>query len=120
MLKTPSTISKITTMADGGLRLQVDTQELASEDKAELMGLYNQLGWFVFAPTNTIKAEDIPTTPLEENQKTPSQRIRSTLFVYFKKLQEVGSLKPDSDFEVFYRHHTEKYIDNIKNKISEL
>jgi hypothetical protein len=106
-------------MSDGGLRLQVDTQELAPESNAELMRQYNKLGHFVFAESEVIKESDIPTTPLEDNQKTPSQRLRSTLFVWFKKLQEKGELKENSDFEYFYRHHTERLIENIKKKIDE-
>ena len=107
-------------MADGGLRLNVDTQELSSEDKAELMALYNRLGHFVFSDSQIIQIEDIPTTAIEADQKSQSERVRSILFVYFKKLQEKGDLKPDSDFEYFYRHHTEKFIDNVKKKIDEL
>lgn len=106
-------------MADGGLRLNVDTQELDSSDKAELMGLYGQLGYFVFAASGTIKEEDIPTTPLEDGQKTPSQRLRSVMFIYWKKCQETGRIIVP-DFDTFYRQQVEKYIDHIKTKIEEL
>lgn len=115
MLRVPGTISKITTMADGGLRLSVDTQEIVSQDKAELMAEYNKLGHFVFSSSEQIKLEDIPTTPLEDNQKTPSQRLRAVMFVYWRK-----SVEGYGSFDEFYARQIEKYIELIKKKIDEL
>jgi hypothetical protein len=116
MLKVPSTISRIVTMADGGLRLHVDTQELTASDKAVLMNLYNQLGYFVFAPANEmITDKDIPTEQLEPSEKSPSQRLRGVLWI----LHEKKGGKPE-DFEVFYRRYLEKIISKLKDTISQL
>ena len=121
MLKVPSAISKVSTMADGGLRLQVDTQELTAPDKAELMGLHNQIGWFVFSP-NSIQVEDIPTEAVETDQKTPSQRLRAVLFIYWKKQQENNGQRftSDKDFDYYYSKTLEKLIEHYKQKIDEL
>jgi hypothetical protein len=112
MLKIPSVISKVSTMSDGSLRLQIDTQELAGVDKGELMELHNKMGWMVFSETG-IKEEDIPSDLIEEGQKTPSQRLRAVLYVLWEKKQ-VGT------FEDFYRKTLEKLIDHYKIKIEEL
>lgn len=114
MLKIQSIISSIRTLGDGTIRLVVDSQELMPQDKAELMGLHNIPGHFVFS-ANGIKEEDIPTVPVEFEQKTPSQRLRNTLFVYYDKR---GGKK--EDFDLYYRRWIEHQIDKLKGKIHEL
>src|SRR5256885_1798359 len=96
MLKTPSQIVKVETMSDGGMKVVINTQELPSQDKAELMELHNKLGWFVFSTTG-IKEEDIPDEPIEfDGQKTYSERLRNVLF----RLHEKQGGKPE-DFESY-------------------
>ena len=65
MLKIPSTISKIVTLADNTVRLQVDCQEVAPESEAEIFKLRNQLGYFVFSVGATITEKDVPTEKLD-------------------------------------------------------
>ncbi|MDD5065191.1 MAG: hypothetical protein PHQ35_10605 [Phycisphaerae bacterium] len=114
MLKVPATISKITTMCDGGLRLQVDTQEIAPEDAAEVMELRNKLGVFVFAE-ETINAKDLENLPkveLEEGEKAPSARLRAALYVYWDQH------KIAEQFDLFYRRQMEKFITTVKEKLN--
>ena len=115
VLKVPSVISKITTMSDGGLRLQVDTQEIASEDAGKVMLLRNKIGVFVFADAD-IKEEDVKDLPeikLEEKEKSPSTRLRSVLFL----LWDQGK-KTEEPFEIYYRRTMEKFIDTVKEKLN--
>lgn len=114
MLKAASTITKVTTMADNTIRLQVDLQELTPTDEAEIFKMRNKLGWFLFKESGDIRESDIPTEPLEDNQKTPSQRLRAVMFVYWDKS------KKTVDFDTFYRQQTERYIEFIKRKLDEL
>lgn len=114
MLKVQSIISSIRTLGDGTIRLVVDSQELAPKDKAELMELHNIPGHFVFSSTG-IQEEDIPTVPVEFEQKPPSQRLRNTLFVFYEKS---GGKK--ENFEVYYRKFMEHHIEKLKTKIREL
>lgn len=114
ILKVPATISKVVTMADKGLRLQVDTQELGPEDAAKVMSLWNKLGVFVFADTG-ISEEDIKNLPkveLEEREKAPSTRLRAVLFVFWEqhKIQE--------PFDIYYRRAIEKFITSVKEKLN--
>lgn len=116
MLKVPSTISKVSTLSDGSIRLVVDTQELKANDKAELMSLHNMLGWLVFAPAGTtIEESDIPTESVEfPNQKSLSERLRNALWV----LHEKKGGNPE-DFETFRHRWMESVIMKVKEKISE-
>lgn len=114
LLKVPATITKVTTMSDEGLRLQVDTQSIGAEDSALIMNLYNKLGWFVFAdqPPTADDCKDMPEIVLEEGEKQPSQRLRATLFVYWeqKKIPEA--------FDLFYRRKMNEFINIIKDKLT--
>ena len=114
ILKVPGTISKVTTMADKGLRLQVDTQELGPEDAGKVMLLRDRLGTFVFCEQG-ISEEDIKNLPkveLEEGEKAPSARLRASLYVFWdqRKIQE--------PFDIFYRRQMEKFIGTIKEKLN--
>jgi hypothetical protein len=117
MLKVPSQITKVSTMRDGALRLQVDTQELQPQDKAELMSLHQVAGWFVFSESG-IQEADIPTDPVELDQKTPSQRLRAILYVYWQKLD--GEHNKVAPFDVWYATQMERLIEHYKQKIDEL
>jgi hypothetical protein len=115
VLKIPSTISKVSTLSDGSIRLVVDTQELQPSDKAELMGLHNRMGWMLFSDTG-IKESDVPTDPIEfPNQKSLSERLRNALWV----LHEKKGGTPE-DFETFRHRWMESVIMKVKEKISEL
>ncbi len=114
MLKVPSQIVKVETMVDKGVKIVVNTQELASKDIAELMELHNKIGYFVFSVTG-IKQEDIPDEPIEfEGQKTLSERLRNVLF----RLHEKQNGKPE-DFEAYRQKVMEKLINHYKQKLDE-
>ena len=113
ILKVPATINKVTTMADGSLRLFVDTQEIHPSDKAELMSLHQQLGVFVFSLSNIAK-EDLIQLPEVKSPgigKTPSQRLRSVLYILWEQTQS------KQDFETFYTTYMSKLIDQIKERL---
>lgn len=112
-------ISKIETMSDGGVRVVVDTQEIT--DPVELAKLFKlrkgALGYFLFKSAEIIagdvKDEDMPVFNLEEGEnKSPSERLRAVLFVYWK---EVKGGK--GDFNAFYRSIIEQMIDRYKEKL---
>jgi hypothetical protein len=114
-IQIPSYIHKIETTADKGLKLTIYTQELSSETKKDLFELLDQLGWMVFA-TSRIEPEDLvhlpPIKKEFKDKKTPSERLRSVLYVYWTQNGAKG------DFDEFYKNYVEKIIDNIKEKIN--
>ena len=103
-------------MANGGIRVIIDTQEISQE--AEVTKLFRLksfgVGWFCFK-NKEIVAEDIPAYDPKgfEEEKTPSQRLRSVLYVYFKEVKK----GKDSDFDGFYRNVFEQLIENYKAKL---
>lgn len=113
-LKVPSQITRIQTMADGGLRLFVDTQEISAEDKAAVMELHKQIGWFLFSESQ-IKEEDVlnlPDIQLDKGEKSPSQRLRAVLYLLWEKQGKKGSS------EQFYRDYLERVISKLKEQLS--
>ena len=112
----PAIISKITTMADKSLRLQVDTQELPKEEKAKVFDLHEEFGWFVFSKSD-IKEDhlkDLPELKPEfKDQKSPSQLLRNRLYVYYEKTHvNLG------DFDSWYKTEMNRigqhYLDKLE------
>lgn len=96
------------------VRLTIDTQEtLTPEQKSELFDLYESVGYFFFHKQADvkIKTDDLPEIQLEDGEKSPSQRLRAVLFVYW---QQKGS---KDDFELFYRRWMERAVDKIKQQL---
>lgn len=118
MVKATAIISKVSTMADGGMRVQVDTNEVTPEVAAALMGLHKQFGMFIFAPEGKKVEEQDLVIPEEQkefpNQKSLSERLRNVLFVLHEKR---GGNK--EKFEDFRRKYMEKIIEQVKQKIDE-
>jgi len=110
----PATITKISTMKDRCLRLQVDTQELGEESDG-VFKLYDQLGWFIFSPAEINEEDlvDLPDIKPEFEEKTPSKRLRDRLFVYYKDTH----INID-DFDEWYKKEMNRigqhYLDKIK------
>lgn len=116
LFQAPAQIMKISTMSDGGVRVEIDTSEMT--DDQELAKLFRlkkgAQGWFLFKSAK-LAAGDIPDEepPMPEGEaKSPSQRLRGVLFVYWKEIKD-----GKGDFEVFYREMMNKYIDAVKGKL---
>lgn len=121
LFQVPGEITKITTMRNKALRLQVDTQENVTSSQFEkLMEVYEKFGWFTLVvrkDDKKIKPEDIKDLPeLDINQfdikKSPCQRLRNTMFVYFTKQ---GGKK--NEFDSWYVKEMERKIDQYKERI---
>ena len=114
ILKVPAIIEKVMTMADNGLRLFVDTQELGPADKGLVMALHKKIGHFVFAEQDLKEADikELPEIRLEKGEKSPSMRLRGVLYVYWEQQKITES------FEIFYRRQLERFINTIKEKLN--
>lgn len=110
----PATITKVTTMADKSVRLQVDTQELDPETKSGVFEMHDKLGYFFFAEKEIrqIDTSKLPEIVLDEGERSPSQRLRAALFVYHEQQ------KIKEPFEIFYRRSMDKFINQVKEKLS--
>lgn len=100
--------------ADGSLGFRGCTQELSVEEKVTIMELQGMLVEALFIPKEEKDAELVEAKGGME-VKTPSQRLRGVLFVWFKELQKTKGLK--ETFDTFYARHLEKLIEFVKAKI---
>jgi hypothetical protein len=109
----PADVSKITTTAINTIKLTFETQEMSAESAALIWRLREKHGWLFFAET-PIDVDDLkidePAKEFKED-KTPSQRLRSIFFVYWKQL------KSEQDFDSFYKSNMEKIIEQIKSRL---
>ena len=118
LFQAPAQIMKLETMSDGGIRIVIDTSEMT--DDAELAKLFRLKkgaeGWFLFKDAK-IQQKDIPDEDpvMDDNEdaKSPSQRLRGVLFVFWKQIK--GG---KGSFDDFYRMQMERFIDATKEKLN--
>ena len=109
-----STIKSVKTLADKSIKISVVTQELTGEQMAELFKLHDKYGYFLFSES-AMTDTDVPEAPVEfKSDKSPSQRLRSVLFVYWEK--NTSKSKP---FDEFYKAWMNKKIEEIKDTLPE-
>lgn len=102
-------ITSITAKVDGSVRFSASTPELSAEEKTAFFSLQNLNCKAVLQP------EGCAGEPMEIKEKldnkTPSQRMRSVIFIWWKQSGE------QEDFDTFYRTKMEMLIDKIKDKL---
>lgn len=112
----PAIITKAATTADRGLRLTVETSEIASAYKAELVDLVHKSGHFWFYPDDTIHpaAEDVQFLETSvKKPKTPSQRLRAVLYVYWKERPS----EQGWSFDEFYEREINQIAQSYREKL---
>ena len=120
MVQVASNISKITTMGDQPLRLQVDVnKELTAEENAKVFALYNKIGFFIFKEAAILEEDlaDVPAYVKEfKSDKSPSQRLRNVIYRVWEKKE-----KSDSSYIVssnmFYEEKMEEIINHFKKSL---
>ena len=116
LLQVPAEITKVTTMSNDSLRLQVDTQEnVTPVAQAMIFGFKGKPGVFAFAKSKVVEEDLIipDFKPSEEDTISPSQRLRNIIYRVWEKRGKVDRFKNKCDFEIFYRqemtHISEEY-----------
>ena len=110
--KVPATLEGVSTLKDGGLSISFHTQELGSEDKTKAFEFQQAFGWLLFQEQDYRQDElDLDEIRKDTGGKSPSQRMRSVLFILYK---ESGQSVP---FETFYANYMDKMIEQLKDKI---
>ena len=117
MIVIPATIETISTRADGTIKVVIGTNEISPEKVSGLFSLRNKLGYVAvkeadFQPDEIGALTDIDDD-LKNLGKTPSERMRNVLFILFNQANEGFT-----DFNSYYRFKMDKFIDNLKTKIS--
>ena len=117
----PAIVSKITTMSDNTLRLQVDCQEMPAGDEVIIIGSRNKYGWFLFQEgEESIKNIDLPNIPLpakDKEQKTKSQTLRAVLYRLWQQTGKKDLYGRECDSETHYNQSYDKLIEHYKGKL---
>lgn len=111
MIRVPAILNSVSMTHDKSLRLGFITNEMGLSDKIEAMSMHDSFGYLLYSP-NPISESDIPKESAEDKNKTPSRRLRAALYILWKQ-----TARSDSDFEIWYRDHMEKLIDQIKSRL---
>ena len=110
MIQIPTILTGFATKVDGGASVRFSTNELSDTDVLLLKQHQGKFGYLLFKE-NPFTTDDLPKEQAEDKTKTPSKRLRATLYVLW---QQEGS---KGDFEVAYREKMEKIISFIKDKL---
>lgn len=112
LLTVPVQVVGFQPKVDRSWTMKFETRELNGEEVALLADSYQGEGWLVFSPnTEGIKPEEIPTEAAEAGVKSPGQRLRAKVFVYWKQHVNKG------DFESYWRTYVQKQIERIDEEI---
>lgn len=113
----PIVVSSIRSLKDGSVSVCVETSELSPGKAGELFSLRNKVAMMYLSPKDIITQKELAQvdsiTP-EDKGKTPSARMRSVLYVLWKQNNEGYK-----DFPVYYLSRMEKFIDELKNNITD-
>lgn len=109
-IQVPAIFTGFSTRADGGATMRFATNELKADDFGMLAKMHNEFGYVMFKP-NEYTDEDIPKGDATDERKSPSQRLRGVLFVWWEQLGKPG------EFEGFYRMQIDKIIMSVKDKL---
>ena len=112
-------ICGIRTMADGSLRIQIDTQELPSETMMRIFELRNMPGMVLVSSDKITQAKQTAvenaTSEFLPKHKTHSQRLRAVLFKLWKQEGEAKGFQ----FDTYYANTMERLIDHYKTKLED-
>jgi len=105
-------IDKITAKNDRTLSITIGTQEMSPDNASILFGLFEKQIWIAFAETSVTKEDlKIPEVVVEKGRKTPSQRLRDRMFVYWKEMKKDG--KFDDWYEDALEEIGAKYLSKL-------
>jgi hypothetical protein len=107
----PAILNRISFTKDNGLSLGFVTNELSNDEKVLAASYHSKFGWLLFKESQFSDA-DIPEDDAEED-RTPSQRLRSVLFILWSQRGSKGS------FNDFYRNQMQAAVDRVKKLLTD-
>jgi hypothetical protein len=118
VVSVPAEIFKIETRSKG-MRITMDTNDLAPEEAALLMQYRDKQGWLAFAPRQ-IESEDLQDLPdipemSTDAPKSPAERLRGVLFV--KWHSSAGLQKAYRTFQLYYDDQMNRIIERFKQDL---
>lgn len=116
MLIIPGQLESYRSLKDRTVKLSFETSEPTPEQMAAIQGALMKAGFIAFqSDMFTTEHKDLlknAKVDYEDGGKTPSQRLRSVLFVWWKEDSQGYEV-----FNDFYIRYMEKFITHIKGKL---
>ena len=110
-------ITRFSSRVDGSLSFSCSTPELNSLEKVAFMELQGKNCRAVIEPVDYVPESKL-TVQSEVGVKSPSERLRSILFCYYK--QETEGQPEAETFNQFYETHMNKICEYAKGKLKKL
>lgn len=112
MILLPAYFTGYNRRKDRSVSLRFETQELSTTQLGNIDQLVMEeaFGNLLFKE-NAIQDEDIPTEQAEDEEKTPSQRLRSILFIEWTQKGKQG------DFNLYYRTRMHLICEKLKAQL---
>ena len=110
-IKLQATFDRASTRKDGCLGLGFSTQELSVADKVTILEFVDKSGWLLFSE-NENEVSRVPKERARDG-KSPSQRLRSAIYVLWEKRGCKGSA------ESFYERSMERAIEHVKGQFND-
>ena len=111
-LTCPVILTSASTRADGSLGLRFATPELRPDEKTAFFEIQNLNLKMLLQPADGEPGE-LKEVKGQFDSKTPGQRLRGVIFVWFKESNAPG------EFEDFYRRQMEVLINYVKDQLPE-
>lgn len=110
VIQVPAILKGVSTLADGGVSMRFTTGEMTSEQMTTVMEFAGTYGWCQFSSQ---ELHEVPkeSPNREAGAKTPSQRLRSTLYVLYQDKYS------DQVFDTWYAKTMERIIDRVKKEL---
>lgn len=105
-------LTSASTRADGSLGLRLATPELSTAEKVALLDLQGKTLKALFQPMGE-EPDELVEVKKEMEFKTPGQRLRGVLWIWFKQTAD-----PKTTFDMFYCEKMEAIIEHVKSKLN--
>lgn len=106
-------LTSIAARVDRSIRFSVVTGELTDDHRAAFFPLQGTNVKILIQPADCEQEPAMVVPKGDTESKSPSQRLRSVLFVYYKQLNAKES------FEDFYARQIELVIEKVKTKLDD-
>lgn len=111
-------IGRVQSKVDGSVSITFDTPEISGGKVGELFDLRKKVA-YVYISARQIENNEksmVDTLDPELKGKTPGQRLRGAIYVYWEQNKESDMAIPKL-FEDFYRQKMEVFITGVKQEL---
>lgn len=119
-VKIPVVLERVGTRRDNTIKLEFGTSEIPPKDAVFLMNNINKYGVIAFSPEDISREElEAIEQSVKRSQdigKSPSQRLRSVLFLLWKA---EGEPQGFSDKDRYYERKMEQIIEHFKRRLDQ-